>query len=245
MNAVLRLKKSVSICSRNLECNRFDTCFVSIKKIKYFCCEALSFSPSCIHTIEHACPVASLCTACTGIKSKDYVIFVIRLVKKVADPDILKSILKLIKLCSYLGSHIIIIDALCVLHIDKVDYIAVLLVELINSRNKILHVLKIFGLLVCLLCVIPKSGLLHLTAELFYYLFLIIQIKRSRHLFKCASEILNFNFHLIKYYHYVLLCPIRDTLDYSVFLLPKRITYTLPQQFLYFLPLPQGQGSLG
>ena len=95
VNSFLRLQKSVCVLSVYLESNGFHTSFISIQIVQYFDGKALALSPACVHTVQHAAPVAGFCSAGSCIQLNDGILAVILSGEKSLHADAVKLSLEL------------------------------------------------------------------------------------------------------------------------------------------------------
>ena len=94
MYTFLGTEITISVFSLDLKSNSLDTCYISFQIVQHLDFISSLFSPAAVHTIEHACPVHCLCTACTCMKCHDCIICIIRSDQKCADSQFLKDFLK-------------------------------------------------------------------------------------------------------------------------------------------------------
>ena len=100
-----------------LKGNGLHTGLIAVQIIQNLHLEALSLDPATVHTVQHTAPVTGFCTARTGIKLHDGVIFVILSMQQSLDADVFKSLDKVIQHLLNLRNQLRIF--LLVAHLDQ------------------------------------------------------------------------------------------------------------------------------
>ena len=111
------LQVSISIETVDLEGHRLDACLVPVQIIQHFYIIAFLFSPPCIHTIQHGCPVTAFGSAGTGIQLENRIVLIVFTGKKCLDTDVVQSCDKLFKFILGFCRKLCII--LFIAHFDK------------------------------------------------------------------------------------------------------------------------------
>ena len=77
MNTLFGFEIAVGIFSVNLEGNGLDARLIAIQIIQHIHCKTMFVRPSGIHTVQHARPVAGLCSACSRMERHDRIILIV------------------------------------------------------------------------------------------------------------------------------------------------------------------------
>ena len=237
VHALFRLEIAVGVFPVHLKGDGFDARLIAVQIIQDLYAEALFLGPSGIHAVEHAAPVAALRSARTGVQFQNRIVFIILSRQKSTDTQRLKLRRKGIQLAADLLDHAFIL--FLIPHLNQGFNVLILGFQTIDLIHCILEIFQLLHLLIGIIGVIPEAGSLHFPLQLFDLLRLFSEVKvnPSLPLMEFCKTVIPASSDQAR--------PLRIT-TFSFFKPVMSSCYLfLPQQFLYFLPLPQGQGSLG